>query len=115
MKLRIINDAADTLLQRPYDYEMKPSALRQNGTHAFIRSHHWDEIELDLTEDIPKDSLMYLHTCADRIHVNLPEVVTSHIMLLLCEVYPELTGKIRKTFLTKGDMGNVLREVREYR
>lgn len=112
MKLRIINDAADTLLQKPYDYEMKPSALQQNGAHAFIKSHQWDEIEIDLTEDIPKDSLHYIHMCTNRIKVNLPDIVTSHIMLLLCEIYPELTGKIRKTFLIKGDMNEVLREVR---
>ena len=112
MKLRIINDAADTLIKRPYDYEMKPIALQQNGTHVFIKSHKWEEIEIDLTEDIPKDSLLYLHMCSDRIKVNLPDEVTTHIMLLLCEIYPELTGKIRKTFLTKGDMKDVLCEVR---
>ena len=89
--------------------EISPDMLSQKGTHLFIKSNHWDEIEVDLSEKIPEGSLKYMHMCADHIKVNLPPKVTVPVMLQLCEVYPDLQGKIRKTFTSGGDISGLLR------
>lgn len=112
MRLKIVQGAKESLANKSTDFELPPVALQRKGTHLFIKAHSWDSIEVDLTDDIPEGSLIYLHMCTNSLKVNLPTEITSHTMRLLCEIYPELKGRIRKTFLTKGDMHDVLREVR---
>lgn len=87
---------------------LSPKALKENGTHLFIKSHEWDELVIDLTEDIPKGCLRYVSTCAKNMKINVPGEIDAHIVQLLSEVYPDLSGKIRKTFLFGGDVRELL-------
>lgn len=85
-----------------------PNSLKENGTHLFIKSHEWDEIVIDLTTDIPKGCLKYVGTCTKKLTVNVPGEIDTHIVQLLSEVYPDLSGTIRKTFLFGGDVRALL-------
>ena len=108
MILKIINAAQESIRNDSGDYEMKPELLKLKGTHVFIASKKWDEIRIELTEDIPLGSLKYIPKQAGSIHVSLPEAKTAHIMQLCTELFPERSGTIRKTFLSKGDIPSEL-------
>ena len=108
MILRIIRDATESIAQDSGDYQLAPSMLKMNGTHVFIASRVWDEIDIELTEDIPLGSLKYLASKAKSIKVTLPETVSNHIMQLCTELYPNKSGTIRKRFMLKEDFSELL-------
>lgn len=108
MKLKIIVNAQESITNDSGDYEMSPELLKLKGTHVFIASRVWDEIHIDLTEDIPLGSLKYVPKHANALTVKLPETKTAHIMQLCTELFPEKSGTIRKTFLSKGDIPSEL-------
>lgn len=86
---------------------LSTSYLKQNATHAFIASHHWEELYCELNDDIPLNCLKYITTKVDSVKVKLPEQCTQTTMKLLVELYPEKAGTIRKQFMT----GKPLQEV----
>ena len=102
MILKIVNEAKESIANDSDDYELKPEMLKLNGTHVFIASRMWDSIVIELTEDIPLGSLKYLPSKAKSISVVMPTELTSHIVQLCTELYPEKAGTIRKNFLMKG-------------
>ena len=87
---------------------LSPEYLKQNGTHLFIKSHEWGTIHVDVTEDIPMGCLKHISDCGQRLDVNVPTALTDHTVELLAELYPDLSGKIRKAYLFGGDVREVL-------
>lgn len=108
MTIRFVKDAKPSIENFNEAMEMTPDALKHNGTHLFLRTYHWDSIEVDLTEDIPIGKLRYLHMCSDNIIVNFTEPASDHIARLLCDLYPDKSGTIRKTHMMRGDLHAVL-------
>lgn len=108
MILRIIRDATDSIEQDTGEYQITPSMLIMKGTHVFIASREWDEIQIELTDDIPLGSLKHLSSKAKSIKVVLPEAVNNHAMQLCTELYPDKAGTIRKRFMMKEDISELL-------
>lgn len=87
---------------------LRPTDLNANHAHAVIASKVWDKLYIDVDEGIAEGRLRYLHTKAREIYARVPEHPSRHQMVLLTELYPELSGTIRKSFLKGDDMHGVL-------
>lgn len=86
------------------EYHITYNQLKSNATHLFIASNEWDELHITLCEEIPLNVLKYVRMACKDIKVLLPVKQTEHIMELMCELYPDKTGKIRKYYMMKKDM-----------
>jgi len=81
---------------------VEPQHLALKLTHLVLASRQWDELFIDVVEDIPEGTLRFLPKKCNVIHVCCPEHPTLHQLHLLVELYPELDGKLRKAYM-KGD------------
>lgn len=82
--------------------------LKNTATHLYIASNRWDSIYIELDEDIPCNMLKYISKQADTVEVSYPNNISDHVLKLLCEVYPEKSGAIRKCYMLKKDIREVL-------
>lgn len=82
--------------------------LGDKSVHLFIASSMWDTLYVDVTDDIPCDVLKYVVTRCRDIKVVLPEDLTEHSVELLCELYPDKSGSIRKAYTFKRSVADVL-------
>ena len=89
------------------------SQLKHNTTHLFIASNKWSAIEIDLSDDIPRNVLPYITKNQGDIAINFDEPISQHQMKLLCELYPEIQGCITRTFLKKDDLHDLLSKMRK--
>ena len=104
MKLLISADASDNTDVMV----IKPAWLSDKGVHLFIASNHWDELEVRMDELIPEGVLKYvIQKCTKRRAV-LEGVPTQHIINLLCEMFPENSGHIRKESMLGRDISKYL-------
>ncbi len=94
-------------------YYIGTSFLKAKATHFFIASNHWESIYIEIEDTIPEGYLRSLHLVCNNIKVNLPEVITDKTVQLLAELYPDKSGKIRRTYLTGGNLKEVLSDCTE--
>lgn len=90
------------------EYFLTIEALKHKGTHLFIASNKWDELHITLSEDIPLGVLKYVRMVVDKVFVIINCEQTEHIMELMCELYPEYTGKLHKAFMLHKDLKGVV-------
>lgn len=90
-------------------YVVPYSWLRDKGVHLYIASNRWDELVVDLSEDIPTDCLKYIVLKCKSVTVNLPNrALTSREIDLLCELYADKAGTIRKACILGRDLKYIL-------
>ena len=82
--------------------------LKLQSTHLFIASNNWDEIEIELDDCIPANSLLHFNMVTDTIKVRLPEEINQNTVKQLVELFPDKAGVIRKCYMTGGDLRGVL-------
>lgn len=87
---------------------LPPNSLKQKGTHLFIKSHEWNTLYIDVTEDIPMGCLKYVCEYFQSVKADVPNGLNDHVVELLAELYPNLSGKIRKAYLFGGDVRELL-------
>lgn len=86
------------------------ASLDYTSTHLFIASHTWDKLNIELDDTIADDVLKYVRNVCKEINVILPDVVTDHTVSLLCELYPDKAGRIRKYRMMKRDLMEAINE-----
>lgn len=86
------------------------SMLKMKAVHLFIASHVWESITLELSDEIPECYLSCMNMCCANIKVKLPSEVTYKTLQLLCDLYPDRAGKLRKAFMTQRPLGEVIGE-----
>lgn len=86
---------------------IKSSLLSEKGTHLFIASNKWDEIRVKLNTDMQPLWLHYFPTVCKNIKV---EEVSNYSQYLsqLVELYPELSGKLRRAILQGDNVTDIL-------
>lgn len=90
-------------------YTAYPIWLTDKPVHLFLASQIWESLTVELTDDIPTDVLKYLAPKCKDIHVTLTdEQVTQHGVKLLCELYPDKAGAIRKAAMLGRDLTSVV-------
>ena len=86
-----------------------PVWLEDKGTHLFIASNIWDKLHVDICEEIPEKVLRYVITKCKAVEVTLPENLSEKDVTLLCELYPEKEGQIRKAAMLNRDVSVYLK------
>ena len=104
MTLYITHDAVDPMCGT----RMEPEMLAVKSSHLVLASVEWDEVWIDVAEAIEEGTLVYLHTRSKRIYARVPDHPSRHQMVLLCELYPEKAGSIRKAFLKGANINELL-------
>ena len=82
--------------------------LSMKSTHLFIASYAWESIYIELEDTIPEGYLKGFNMLSKDIKVNLPETITDKTLHLLTELYPDKAGALRRAYMQKRDMKEVL-------
>lgn len=93
MNLRICKEVLreDDCMPIPYSW------LTDNGVHLFIASNRWDTLTVELSDEIPSDVLKYVVTKCNNVSVKFTQDdITQKSMDLLCELFPDKAGSLRK-------------------
>lgn len=85
-----------------------PDLLTNKQAHLVIASSMWDEAWIEVAESIEEGCLIRLSEKCRKVYVQVPEHPSRHQMVLLCELFPALSGTIRKTFLKGESIHGVL-------
>ncbi len=93
--------------------QLRPQDLNFNSAHAVVASQVWDECYIDLDECIEEGKLRYMPNKCRAIFPRFPDSPSRHQMILLTELFPALTGTIRKAFLKGDDLHGILPTVWE--
>lgn len=81
---------------------LAPELLNTNMAHLVIASNKWDAAYIEVSETIQQGRLQMIPTVCNKIYPRVPELPNRHEMILLTELFPALSGSIRKVFM-KGD------------
>ena len=111
MRLIIKEHAGSMHIDDTYNFDI--SMLNYQSAHMFIASNEWDEIIVDVTDDINPESVKYLTSACPKVFCYLPENVTEKTLSILCAIYPTLAGKLRMGYMAKQDLTHIIPE-REY-
>ena len=82
--------------------------LNVSGVDDFILSQKWDELFLELVDDIHILKLWRIKEAFEIIHIKLPNTVTMKTVRLLSELYPDLKGTLRKSLKERVDIDGLL-------
>lgn len=82
--------------------------LKVTATHLFLASNKWDDAIVEVDSTIPQGALKHLHTIVNIVKVRLLCEFDENAMHVLTDLYPELSGKIRRCFLMHGNIKEVL-------
>lgn len=93
---------------------IRPEEMAAKLTHLTIASREWDSLYIDLEECIPEGSLRFLPKKCTRIRVGCPDKPSLHQLHLLVELYPDLDGLLRKTYMKGDSIHGILPEVWEH-
>jgi hypothetical protein len=103
--LRIDDDVKNTpgVMYIPYGW------LDNKAVHLFIASNKWEKVVVVLSDSIPENLLKYiiLSGTTKEVIIN-DEHPSPKCIRLLCEIYPEKSGMIRKADMLGRDMRYVL-------
>lgn len=100
MVLKISNDTSieEGVFKVPYSW------LLNKSVHLYLACNKWDKLIVDMSEDIPEGVLKYIIMKSSDKQVTLPAEITPKVVVLLCEMYPEKAGTIRKYAMLKKDL-----------
>lgn len=93
--------------------QITPTQLNDVKTHLFIISHDFDTVVVELTDKLQLGVLKKLVTRTKVIPIvgNNP---SSHIISLICELYPEESAKLRYQFMRdRAGIDMVVDEIRK--
>lgn len=83
--------------------------LNDKSVHLYIASCKWDKLVVDLSEEIPDNCLKYVRLKCNEVIVNLPDrKLTAGELELLCELYEDKAGTIRKAYMLGRDLKTAL-------
>lgn len=105
MVLRIDNTQTDVtgVMSVPYSW------LENKAVHLYLASNRWDKLEVVFSDEIPEGVLKYITTKIIEKEAILPEgELSAKCVRLLCEMYPDKAGQIRKAVMLKRGLKTVL-------
>lgn len=89
-------------------YVLKPADLAYNMAHLVIASQRWEECYIDVSDAVPDGCVRLLTNQCDAILPAVPEILSMHEMHVLCDLFPKLAGSIRKAFMQKKSVYDIL-------
>ena len=106
MKLNIGKDYVKELTEDVCN--LSTAMLSSPAVHMFIASNSWAEIHIDVDDNIDYTLLKFFPMACRNITVSLPERCTITTVGILSSLYPDLSGKLRRAFMTGGSIEEVL-------
>lgn len=104
------------LLSKEYHKELNPgvycvktSMLKEPGPHLFIASEKWDEIRVELSEELPVENIGRLSLVCDNIKVKRVPDMDTYIDALIV-LFPSKGGALRKCKITGSPVIDVIKE-----
>lgn len=91
-----------------------PERLQLKVAHLSLAGRKWDTLFIDIEESIPEGSLRQLARQCTRIRAYCPDHPSLHQVHLLVELYPEIDGTLRKTYMKGGSIRGILPEMWEH-
>lgn len=83
--------------------------LEDKAVHLFVASSMWDTLSVEIDEQIPEGVLKYMILkCKDKEAVLPDRPLSQKELLLLCEMYPDKAGSIRRAHLLNRPIAEVL-------
>lgn len=82
--------------------------LRSPATHLFLASNSWESVTVELCKELPEDVLEYVPILSDNVRVKLPETIDDKMLKALISIFPDRRGAIRRVYMSKGDMSEVV-------
>ncbi len=107
MNLKIQQGAQSSLIADTL--ALSTNALQFPTVHLFIASHTWDLIDIYNLNTIPTEQLKGMHAALGCIRVEPIKDLNSDNVSRLAILFPELAGQIRKCYMFRGDVNEVLR------
>lgn len=92
------------------NYTLDVHMLRQPGTQLFIASNKWDSIVIKSLDGVCKEHVRALPIACSNIKLDLDINLDDRLLQILCTLYPGRAGRIRKCFLLKGNIREILDE-----
>lgn len=92
------------------NYTLDVHMLRQPGTQLFIASNKWDSITIKSLDGVDKEHVRALPIACPDIKLELDLSLDDRLLQILCALYPGKAGRIRKCFLLKGDIKEIINE-----
>lgn len=109
MTLHIVASRDTNQTDNLTNFYITHAMMQMPSVHMFLASHTWDEVEVDVSDDIPRCTLQYLLIGCKNIHVtHIPEEVTPHTIGLLTDLYPDKAGAIRSAYMLNGNVQEIL-------
>lgn len=108
MKLMIVKKQVKDLVNNTQC--LSTDMLSIKSTHLFIASNKWDEIVVEVIDDIPMNTLKWIGSICQNVKVILPDTITEKTLHLLIELYPTKSGLLRKNYLQGSNIREVLRD-----
>ena len=96
MVLRITNKPDNADLDA---YTVSLSDFKSGEIHPFLATTKWEKIYVELCEDTPAGILRQVFFSAPIIPIYDRDNITNRVMLLLCEIYRNKAGELRKLYV----------------
>ena len=91
-----------------------PEYMGSKVTHLTLASREWDNLCIDIDEELPEGSLRFLPSKCKKISVSCPAKPSLHQIHLLAELFPKLDGKLRKAYMKGEEVNGLLPEMWEH-
>lgn len=102
-----VEDASFDLMQ------MTVGEFNNPACHLFILSHDFNEVIVELSDDVHLGMLKPLMS-RTKVIPKIDGEITSHIISLLCELYPEKSAAMRYAFIrNREDLVALVGQMRE--
>lgn len=82
--------------------------LNDPRLHMFVASCQWDELVLGLTTESNFDRLLPMLSKFAKLTIHILSEPNQEVVNFLCNVYPEKQGVLRKAFMLKKPLTDVL-------
>jgi hypothetical protein len=92
------------------DFTICDKHLVDRGMHLFIASQRWEELIINIHPTIDTRFILPIASKAKKVTLKFHGAVNDNILNLVCGLYPDKTGKLRRYFMLGKDISEVLRE-----
>lgn len=82
--------------------------LHMSSVHMFISSNAWEEVVLEVCDEIPDMTLEYMIFNTENMKAVLPEKLSDKSVKQLTSIFPDKAGAIRRAYMTGSPMKGVV-------
>lgn len=93
---------------RRMDFNICDKHLADKKIHLFIASQSWEEVRIHMHSDLDIKYIKFIVSKADKFTIIFEGPINENHITLLCDLYPDKSGSIRRHFMLGKDIRPVL-------